>query len=373
LLLAVGVPAQAQVQVLARENISVGAGAAVVMEAHTGRVLFEQNAHTQMRIASTTKIMTALLALEHPTLHAQFEVDADAIRVEGSSMGLQEGDRVTLYTLAQGMLLASGNDGANAAAVRMAGSLPAFSRMMNDKAREIGMTNSSFVTPSGLDAEGHYSTAYDMALLTRYALRNRDFAEICSQYRMRAHYGNPPYDRWLVNHNKLLNYYEYTIGVKTGFTRAAGRCLVSAAQRDGITLIVVTLNCPDDWNIHEYLYERFFPTVELRDISDGLNLPRIPVAGGEQGYVDTSKFSLPMFPVPVEGVNIEYNIFAPAFLYAPVRSGQSVGHVEIVMDGDVLATLSLITASDVALLHPYRERRGVLERAGDFVSGIFSG
>ena len=353
----------------AQETVFVDAKAVVVMEAATGRVLFSQNADTRMPIASTTKIMTALLALEHPALHAEFEVDAGAIRTEGSSMGLQEGDRATLYALAQGMLLASGNDGANAAAVRMAGSIPAFSQMMNERALQIGMHNSSFITPSGLDADGHYSTAFDMALLTRYALRNNDFAEICSQYRMRSRYGNPPYDRWLVNHNKLLNYYEYTIGVKTGFTRAAGRCLVSAARQDGITLIIVTLNCPDDWNTHEYLYERFFPTLELRDISYGLTLPRIPVAGGTQSCVGTMKFSLPMFPVPIDGTKIEYNIFAPAFLYAPVRIGQSVGYIEIVVDGKSLATLSIISECDVPLLHPYREQRGFFERVGDFFKG----
>ena len=358
------------ISVQAREDISVDAKAVVVMEASTGRVLYSQNAYTRMPIASTTKIMTALLALEHPSLHAQFEADAGAIRVEGSSMGLRAGDRVTLYSLAQGMLLASGNDAANAAAVRMAGSIPAFSQMMNAKAREIGMYNTSFVTPSGLDADGHYSTAFDMALLTRHALRNSNFAEICSQYRMRSHYGNPPYDRWLVNHNKLLNYYEYAIGVKTGFTRAAGRCLVSAARWDGITLIIVTLTCPDDWNTHERLYELFFPTLELRDISDGLSLPQIPVTGGTQPYVNTMKFSLPMFPVPAEGVLIEYNIFAPAFLYAPLRSGQSVGHVEIVVDGKTLATLSIISACDVPLLHPYREQRGFFESIGYFFTGL---
>jgi D-alanyl-D-alanine carboxypeptidase/D-alanyl-D-alanine carboxypeptidase (penicillin-binding protein 5/6) len=187
---------------------------------------------------------------------------------------------------------------------------------------------------------------------------------------MRARFGNPPYDRWLVNHNKLLNYYEHTVGVKTGFTRAAGRCLVSAAERDGITLIVVTLNCPDDWNIHEYLYERFFPTLELRDLSQGLALPQIPVVGGTQPYVGTTKAGLPMFPVPAEGANIEFHIFAPAFLYAPVRSGQPVGHVEISVDGKTLATLSIVVMSDVALLHPYRERQGFFERIGDFFTGL---
>jgi D-alanyl-D-alanine carboxypeptidase/D-alanyl-D-alanine carboxypeptidase (penicillin-binding protein 5/6) len=340
----------------------VGAKAAIVIDAYTGRVLFAQNEHEQLPIASTTKIMTALLALEQNDIYAEFEVDERSILVEGSSMGLQKGDLVTLYALAQGMLLASGNDGANAAAARMAGSLPAFSRMMNAKAQEIGMRNSSFVTPSGLDAEGHYSTAYDMALLTQHALRNYDFASICREYRMRARYGNPPYDRWLTNHNRLLNLYEYTVGVKTGFTRKAGRCLVSAATRGGVTLIVVTLNCPDDWDIHEYLYEKCFPMLQLQDITENLILPQVPVTGGTQAAIQAAKYESPMFPVPVDGAVIEYATAAPAFLYAPVRRGQSIGYVDIKLNGEVVFTITLISGDNVELLHPYRERRGLFER-----------
>ncbi|MCL2068785.1 MAG: D-alanyl-D-alanine carboxypeptidase [Oscillospiraceae bacterium] len=346
----------------AAETGAVGAKAAIVMEVHSGRVLFAQNEHEQLPIASTTKIMTSLLALGQNNIHAEFEVDEKSILVEGSSMGLMSGDRVTLYALAQGMLLSSGNDGANAAAVHMAGSLPAFADMMNAKAAEIGMKNSSFVTPSGLDAEGHYSTAYDMALLTRDALRNTDFAAICGEYRMRARYGNPPYDRWLLNHNKLLNYYEYAVGVKTGFTRKAGRCLVSAATRDGITLIAVTLNAPDDWNIHEYLYEKCFPMLESRDITEGLTLPRIPVAGGAQGHIQVAKYESPMFPIPTGNAKIEYVIAAPAFLYAPVRRGQSIGYVNVKLDGEVIYTLTLISEEDVEMLNPYRERKDLFAR-----------
>jgi len=201
------------------QGMQVGAKACIVMEVQTGRVLFAQNEHERLPMASTTKIMTALITLEQPDLDAVFEVDANAIRVEGSSMGLRDGDKVSLRALAAGMLLPSGNDAANAAAIRISGSIPDFIGKMNQKAEELGMRDTSFETPSGLDGENHYSTAFDMAILTRAALQNDHFVSICSQYRMRASFGNPPAPRWMLNHNKLLNYYEGAFGVKTGFTK----------------------------------------------------------------------------------------------------------------------------------------------------------
>ncbi len=132
---------------------------------------------------------------------------------------------------------------------------------MNERAQQIGMEQTNFVTPSGLDAQDHYSTAYDMALLAREAIRNEDFLSICSQTKITTEYGNPPYKRTLTNHNRLLSLYEGAIGVKTGFTKKAGRCLVSAAQRDGVTLICVTLNAPDDWNDHSALFDYGFSQV----------------------------------------------------------------------------------------------------------------
>ena len=205
------------------EDLEVGAAAAIVMEAETGEVLFSQDIHRQLPMASTTKIMTAWLTLEQPDLWREFTVDDDAIRVEGSSMGLQAGDAVTLYALAAGMLLASGNDAAGAAAVGISGSMAAFAGEMNRRAAMLGMNNTHFVTPSGLDAEGHYSTAYDMALLARAALQNPLFAEIAASRRMTVCYGQPPYPRSLLNHNRLLSLYGDAIGVKTGFTKKAGR------------------------------------------------------------------------------------------------------------------------------------------------------
>lgn len=337
------------------QGMEVGAKAALVMEAYTGRVLFAQNETEQLPIASTTKIMTALIALEQPDLDEMFEVDTDAIHVEGSSMGLQEGDEVSLRALAIGMLLHSGNDAANAAAVRISGSIPAFVEEMNRRAAAIGMENTSFETPSGLDGEAHYSTAYDMALLARTALENEDFASICSQYRMRAQFGNPPADRWLTNHNKLLNYYEGTYGVKTGFTKKAGRCLVSAAEQDGIQLICVTLNCPDDWNTHQNLYDSFFGQLTLADLGDALPDLTVPVVGGAKQSVAAWPSEEAWMPVPVTGWDIQVEISCPPFLYAPVRRGDFLGEVRVFLEDDPLICLPLMAGEDVPLEHPYQE------------------
>jgi len=343
------------------QGMSVGADAAILMEAKTGRILFAQNVDERLPFASTTKIMTALLALEQPQADAQFVVDPAAIKVEGSSMGLTEGDQVTLRTLAVGMLLASGNDAANAAAVRISGSIPAFVELMNSRAKELGLENTSFETPSGLDGENHYSSARDLALLARAALKHDEFREICGQYRMRASYGNPPYDRWLTNHNRLLNYCEGAIGLKTGFTKKAGRCLVSAVNRDGVELICVTLNCPDDWDTHKSLYDRFSPTLEVEDLARSMPSLRIPVTGGDVQEVEAVTYDTSPIPVPVNNPDIQYRVKVfSQFLYAPVNAGQPVGEALVTLEGEPVATLTLVAGRTVPLKHPYEEKTGFL-------------
>lgn len=342
-------PAYAQCLVTG-ENYSVGAKAAVVMEAQTGELLFSQNPHKKLPMASTTKIMTALLTLEQPNLDQEFVVDPAAIRVEGSSMGLQEGDTVTLRALAGGMLTASGNDAAGAAAVRISGSKDAFAREMNRRAADLGMKDTHFVTPSGLDAEEHYSTAFDMALLGRAALENPEFARMAGEKRLSLTFGNPPYQRSLLNHNRLLSLYPDAVGIKTGFTRTAGRCLVSAARREGITLIVVTLGCGDDWNTHIALYERYFPKVSLRELTPQGEI-LLPVTGGE-------KASVPLFPTQtaalpgVDGreIPVSQKIFAPNFAYAPLKSGDIVGKIVYYKEGQPVAESPLAVGEPVKAL-----------------------
>jgi D-alanyl-D-alanine carboxypeptidase/D-alanyl-D-alanine carboxypeptidase (penicillin-binding protein 5/6) len=228
----------------------ISAVSAVVMEVDSGKVLFSKNCCEVRAVASLTKIMSTILTLEAGDLDREFSVDNGAIHVEGTSMGLRENDIVTRRALCYGMMLPSGNDAANAAAVSVSGNLPEFIQLMNKKARFIGMTDTVFKNPHGLDQAGHLSTAYDFALLTSYAMQNADFREIAKSKTARLEFGNPPYKRSLVNNNKMLFSYDGCIGVKTGFTDNARRTLVSAAERDGVVLVAVTLNAPDDWNDH---------------------------------------------------------------------------------------------------------------------------
>lgn len=337
----------------AGEVPDVSATAAVVMEAETGQVLYGKNEDASMVMASTTKILTALLALESGDLDLPFTVDSDAIQVEGTSMGLQPGDQVTLRTLACGMLLSSGNDAANAAAVRIAGSLDEFAVLMNQRAAQLGMTGSSFVTPSGLDAQGHYTTAKDMALLTRAALQNPDFAAICSQKSMKVSFGNPPAARWLSNHNRLLSEMPGCVGVKTGFTKLAGRCLVSAACRDGVTLICVTLKAPNDWDDHKKLMNWGFDQLETVSLTASLAGVAVPV-GGSGTAVPVAQQTPVEVVLPAESTGqLEEERQLPSFVYGPVKAGEPLGEVHwyLTQDGQrqLVASATLTAGADVAL------------------------
>ena len=326
-------------------DASVSAESAVLIEATTGRILFGKNEREFRPMASTTKIMSALLCLESGNLDEKLVVDAEAITVEGSSMGLVEGDVVTKRALCCGMLLPSGNDSANATAVAVAGSISDFAVMMNDRAEEIGMTDTHFVTPSGLDAEGHGSTAYDMAILTAEALKNPDFAYICSQESISLSFGNPPYDRRLYNTNKLLSMSEDCIGVKTGFTDEAGRCLVSAMERDGITLICVTLNAPDDWNDHLRLYEHGYSRVGLKTVNE--NGLAANVVGGDADTVALYSDDAEILVIDGETSVIEKKIVLPPIIYAPVTEGERVGEVQYYIDGKQIAVSGLYSSQGV--------------------------
>lgn len=319
----------------------------VLIDAESGRVLFSRNKDERLPMASTTKIMTALIALEQTDADERFTVSGSAIAVEGSSMGLLPGDSVTLRVLAEGMLLASGNDAANAAAVRVAGSVPAFVRLMNERAAELGMKNTSFMTPSGLDGERHCSTAYDMALLGRAALQNPDFAAICGRVSMTAEYGNPPYRRELYNHNRLLRTLEGATGVKTGFTKKAGRCLVSSAERDGVKLICVTLGCPEDWDYHTRLYEDYFAVLKQTPLEHRVPAVTVPVTGGTANSV--ALYAKPVSAALFEGEeeSITTVLSTEPFLFAPVEHETVAGWAYFFSNGMLIAKTPLVTKNSV--------------------------
>lgn len=333
------------------EEVPVSAASAVVINADTLGVLYGKNESKRRAMASTTKIMTALLTLEAGDLDTPFAADSMAIRVEGTSMGLREGDIVTRRALCIGMLLPSGNDAANAAAVSVAGSITAFAELMNRRAAEIGMRDTHFVTPSGLDADGHFTTAYDMALLTAEALKNPDFRAICSQKAMTAEFGAPPQTRTLYNSNKLLKMYDGCIGVKTGFTDSARRCLVSAAERDGCTLIAVTLNAPDDWNDHKKLLDYGFERVKPYNVR--LDTFSAEVVGGEARNVTIAPpEAVTMGFTESERRNVSVRYSVPEFVYADIEKGETLGYAGVYLDDRLLKRVPLTAFEAVPRAKP---------------------
>ena len=330
----------------------VSAKACILMEAATGRVLFEKNAQQKLPMASTTKIMTTLLTIESGDLDTEFLVDSGAIHVEGSSMGLQEGDLVSKRDLCYGMLLPSGNDAANAAAVAVAGDIPSFIEMMNARAEEIGMTRTCFATPSGLDGEGHGASAYDMALLTREAMRDATFRSICAQPSACVNFGNPPYDRTLYNSNKLLTMYEGVIGVKTGFTDDAGRCLVSACERGGVMLLCVTLGAPDDWNDHKKLYDMGFASVECRKLECPEGLTQSVAGSDRQEIAVKPSETVTIGAWEGDTSAVHTRVLKAPFAYAPVAAGEEIGTLEYYYENNLIAAVPLCAAEDAAVLPP---------------------
>lgn len=355
----------------------ISAKAAVLISADTGEIIYERNSSQKLPMASTTKIMTTLLCLESGDLYEEFVVDSNAIMVEGSSMGLQKGDIVTKYALCCGMLLPSGNDAANAAAVKLAGSISDFAVMMNDRARELGLSKTFFVTPSGLEGEGHGSSAYDMAILAREALKNETFRDICSQSSMQVEFGNPPYKRWLKNTNKLLTMCNGVYGVKTGFTDEAGRCLVSACQRDGMELICVTLNDRNDWEDHSRLYDYGFGRVSRVE----LTIPEVfelDLAGSSEDKLAAVPGDLPVTVTSLmqEQGDIGLRVISSPFVYAPVSRGDEVAQLEISFRGREVRRIPLYAQDDAAVKKKSspekKQSKNLFKKIISKVGGFFS-
>ena len=255
---------------------TVSSLSAVVYEPQSGRVLYEKDGRTARPMASTTKLMTALLATELLDMESIVQVPSGAVPVEGTQLGLAVGESISVRDLLAGLLLSSGNDAANALALLMDDSLPAFAQRMNARAAALGMTDSLFVTPSGLDQGGHSASARDMALLGAAVLQKPSAAELCAAKTATVTIGGRRMT--ISNHNKLLRLYEGCIGLKTGFTKKSGRCLVSAATQNGVTLVIATLNGGDYWNDHMALYKYAFSLVRQEPLSPPI-LPPVAVAG----------------------------------------------------------------------------------------------
>ncbi len=337
------------------DALNVSAQFACVIDAQTGMVLYEKNAYTRHSMASTTKIMTALLALENSKEKEMVTVSKNAAGTEGSSIYLKSGEVVPMEVLLYGLMLESGNDAAIAIAEHIGGSVENFAQMMTKRAQELGAKNTQFQNPNGLDAEGHFTTAYDLALITRTALFNPRFSEIVATKKKSFSASETSTARSFFNHNKLLSLYSGCIGVKTGFTKKTGRCLVSAARRNNSTLICVTLNAPNDWNDHTRLLDYAFTQSQSRPlVLKDMVLKTIPVTNGDVKALDllaAEDFYLAYSNK--EGLSkVKLDYVLPATIPAPITAGTPVGDLTIRYDGQILCEMELLAGSDVAYVQP---------------------
>ena len=321
---------------------AVSANSCILMDAQTGRVLYEKNADQRSLIASTTKIMTALVVCEQCNVLDRMRIPKEAVGIEGSSMYLKEGEVLTVQELLYGLMLHSGNDAAVALAIYCGGTVEGFAQLMNDKAHRLGMKNTHFENPHGLDSPGHYSTARDLALLAASAMDNPIFAKTVSTKTVNLS------GRSLHNHNKLLWQVQGAEGIKTGYTKAAGRILVSSASRQGRRLIAVTINDPNDWQDHKALLEDGFSHYQVCPlVSRGDILGTLEVLGGmEKNTVDlvaAEDFSYAL--TQQEKVQLQYS--GTGFVYAPVAQGQAAGDIHVCLNGRSVGKVPVVYGQTV--------------------------
>ncbi len=327
--------------------IGVSAECACVIDALTGRIIYEKNMNKTHTMASTTKIMTGLVALENSNLNDIVTVSENASGTEGTSLYLKTGQKATMEDLLYGLMLQSGNDAAIAIAEGIVGSVSEFAELMNKKAQEIGVKNSSFKNPNGLDEEGHFTTAYDLAMITREALKNEKFKEIVST--KSKHILNNT--QTVTNHNKMLRIYDGCIGVKTGFTKKSGRCLVTAAERNGVRVIAVTLNAPDDWNDHRNMLDFAFSTTESFPIvAEGMTVNTVSVRSGEsltlELCADRNVYISENKDEKFKNVSVKCKI--PKEVTAPIKKGEKIGEMTVYYKNKPLETVELLAATDIA-------------------------
>ena len=340
----------------------VSAASALLMEAGSGKILYAKDADTRRPMASTTKIMTGLLVAENLDLSQTLRIPKAAVGVEGSSVYLYENEELTVEDLLYALLLESANDAAVALALELSGSVEAFAMRMNARAQELGLDGTAYENPHGLDGEGHYTTARDLAKLTAFALTNESFRAAVSTAKKVIPMNNGEGKRLLINHNRLLTSYPGAIGVKTGYTQRSGRCLVTAAERDGVLLVAVTLNAPDDWRDHTRLLDYGFANWEIARFEPE-PLDDIQLLGGVY----------PTLPITCEGsqavvkkgsaAKLTSQLTLPETVSAPIAAGDEVGRLEYLLDGEVVASLAIVAAED-------RERIGYGEVLSRFLRAL---
>lgn len=328
------------------QGFSTSARSAVLYQPETGAFLYSKNADERLPMASTTKIMTALVAIENSNPSDIVAIDDSAIGVEGSSAYLKVGDVLTMDELLYALLLQSANDAAVAIACHVGGDIESFSAMMNDKAKELGLTNTNFTNPHGLDNEEHYTTARELAIIASAALENEKFKEIVSTYK--KSFVSEERSRTYVNHNKLLYLYDGCVGVKTGFTKRSGRCLVGAAEKDGLCFISVTLDAPSDWNDHSAMLNFGFESLERVCFAEEYDyIYKIPVIGGESEYITVVNTEGADVIMKKGEYNAEEHIKLVRYTVAPINRGDILGEIIFTIDGKEMARLPIVATESI--------------------------
>ena len=335
-----------QINISASSDFSVNAKAAVVYDVDNGSLLYAKNENARLPMASTTKIMTALVAIERENLNKKIEVDPRAVGVEGSSAYLRAGEEFTLRELLYALMLRSANDAAEAIAYAVAGSIEEFAFLMNEKATLLGLCDTHFTNPHGLDDDEHYTTALELAKITAAALEYPEFCEIVSTKTKKVE--KEDVIRLFANHNKMLTRYNGCIGVKTGYTQKSGRCLVSAAERDGIRLIAVTLSCPDDWREHEKMLDFGFSQLERVTVVSKNEFMRSAIV--KDGVTSSVKLGIDS-DITIIKKNTDdlpkIDIDIPQILNAPVELGDAVGKIRLTYPDGHIEEFDVIALENV--------------------------
>ena len=361
--------ASAESYIKEKETVEVGASAvsakSAILIRSDGTVLFEKNADERLPMASTTKIMTAVIVLENMSLDTEVTVADESIGIEGSSMYLQKGETLTIRDLLYALMLQSANDAAVALAFAVSGGIDGFTELMNEKAEDLGLKDTHFTNPSGLDDEEHFTTAHELALIAGYALENKDFRTIVST--LKYTYTTSLKSGVFVNHNRLLYSMPGCIGVKTGYTQRSGRCLVSASSNDGLEIICVTIDDPNDWKEHKALHAYAVSQYEKYEvIGDGFLTYELPVINGKSQKIMCACTDGEEFWSEKDG-EVGYVIELPNFLYAPVSAGEICGRVVIMNNGVETGSVDIVTLEGTDGI-VYRR---FIDKIYDFIRGLF--
>ncbi|RKD34540.1 D-alanyl-D-alanine carboxypeptidase family protein [Thermohalobacter berrensis] len=344
------------------DNLMINGKSGILIERNSGRILYSYNPHLKLPMASTTKIMTALLALDYGNLDDIVKVKRSAVGIEGSSIYLKTGEEITLRDLVYGLMLRSGNDAAVAIAEHISGSVNKFAQLMNKRAKEIGAKNTNFTNPHGLHNDNHYTTAYDLAIITREALKNEEFRKIVKTNLWVA---NRPINKYFYNKNKTIRQYEGGDGVKIGYTTRAGRCLVASATRNNMQLIAVVLDdyswFNDCYKLFDYGFSNYKPMVIYEK---NQFIKNIKVLNGKSNNLQVVADKTVLLPLKEEEKkDIKTIIKLPKEIKAPIKKGQVIGKIKVFLEGKLISSNNLIAFNSI-------KEKGILDKITDFIGAI---